>query len=77
MPTNYDDPNQIAARVVRQATGQDTTLAEDGEAHARAVDTGRQGGRKGGAARAAALTPEERSESARKAAQARWRKAAS
>lgn len=31
-------------------------------------------GRKGGRARAAALTPEQRSESARKAVQARWAK---
>ncbi len=36
---------------------------------------GRLGGLKGGYARAAKLTPEERSESARKAVQARWAKA--
>jgi hypothetical protein len=35
---------------------------------------GRQGGKKGGRARMDALTPEERIELARKAAQARWRK---
>jgi hypothetical protein len=34
-----------------------------------------QGARKGGRARAAALTPEQRRESARKAARARWTKA--
>jgi hypothetical protein len=34
---------------------------------------GRKGGLKGGKARAAKLTPEERSEIARKAAAARWR----
>jgi hypothetical protein len=33
---------------------------------------GRKGGLKGGKARAANLTPEERSESARRAVQARW-----
>lgn len=33
---------------------------------------GRKGGKKGGPARAAAMTPEQRSESARKAVQARW-----
>jgi hypothetical protein len=40
-----------------------------------AVALGRKGGQKGGPARAAKLTPEERSESARKAVQARWTKA--
>ena len=37
-----------------------------------AVALGRRGGQKGGPARAARMTPEERSESARKAARARW-----
>jgi hypothetical protein len=37
-----------------------------------AVELGRRGGLKGGKARAAKLTAEERSESARKAALARW-----
>ena len=40
-----------------------------------AVVLGRQGGKKGGPARAAKLTPEQRSESARNAVQARWAKA--
>ena len=40
-----------------------------------AVALGRKGGKKGGPARAAKLTPEQRSESARKAVQARWSKA--
>lgn len=35
---------------------------------------GRRGGLKGGKARAAKMTPEERSESARKAVKARWAK---
>lgn len=39
-----------------------------------AVALGKRGGRKGGLARAAAMTAEERSESARKAVQARWAK---
>jgi hypothetical protein len=39
-----------------------------------AVALGRKGGKKGGLARAAKLTPAERSESARKAVQARWAK---
>ena len=36
---------------------------------------GLKGGKKGGKARARNMTPEERSESARKAVQARWAKA--
>jgi hypothetical protein len=36
---------------------------------------GKKGGKKGGPARAANMTPKERSESARKAVQARWAKA--
>jgi len=39
-----------------------------------AVALGRKGGKKGGPARAASMTPEERSESARKAVLARWAK---
>jgi hypothetical protein len=38
------------------------------------VALGKLGGKKGGKARAAKMTPEERRESARKAAQARWKK---
>ena len=40
-----------------------------------AVALGRKGGKKGGPARAAAMTQEERIESARKAVMARWQKA--
>lgn len=40
-----------------------------------AVALGRKGGLKGGPARAAKMTPEERKESARKAVLARWAKA--
>jgi len=39
-----------------------------------AVALGRKGGKKGGPARAAKMTPEERRESARIAAKARWSK---
>ena len=41
-----------------------------------AVALGRKGGKKGGPARASKLTPEQRSESARRAVQARWAKQA-
>jgi len=39
-----------------------------------AVALGRRGGKKGGPARAARMTPQERSEAARKAVLARWAK---
>lgn len=50
------------------------TLADDagGSKDPIAVEFGRRGGLKGGKARAAALTPEQRSEIARRAAAARW-----
>jgi hypothetical protein len=41
-----------------------------------AVELGRRGGRKGGRARAEKLTPEKRSDIARKAAVARWERSA-
>jgi hypothetical protein len=40
-----------------------------------AVALGRRGGKIGGRARAANMTPQERSEAARKAVQARWARA--
>ena len=69
------DPNQLAASIVDDAT-QDETAEEtpketDGKNPA-AVALGRLGGKKGGKARAAKLTPEQRSEIARNAARARW-----
>jgi hypothetical protein len=67
------DPNQLAKLIVDMATGNapPETRADDGKNPA-AVALGRLGGRKGGAARAAALTPKKRREIARKAATARW-----
>jgi len=62
------DLNQMAYRVVQHAT--DPQAAETP-----AQRTGREGGLKGGKARAEKLTPEERSEIARKAARARWAQA--
>lgn len=63
------DFNQMAYRVVRHAT-------EPQEPETPAQRTGREGGLKGGKARAQKLTPKERSEIARKAARARWTKQA-
>lgn len=72
------DFNQLARSIVDQATGtapkkRTAKKAENGKDPA-AVALGRKGGLKGGKARAAKLTKEQRSESARKAARARWSK---
>jgi hypothetical protein len=66
------DPNQLGKLVVDLATGevQDTPV-DDGKDPA-AVALGRKGGLKGGKARAAKLTAKQRSEAAKRAAQARW-----
>ena len=45
-----------------------------GEAEETSASFQREGGKKGGAARAVSLTPEQRSEIARVAAEARWKK---
>jgi hypothetical protein len=71
-PPRPRDPNQLGKLIVDLATGQaedpDMNAGKDAEMAA----LGRKGGLKGGKARAAALTPAERSESARRAARARW-----
>lgn len=67
------DLNQLAASIVADATGETPPPADDGKDPA-AVALGRKGGLKGGRARAANMTPEQRSEAARKAAAARWAK---
>lgn len=69
-----------AFRVVQEATGQAEPESEETEPeltegkNPHAVALGRLGGLKGGKARANNLTPEQRKEIARKAAQARWGK---
>lgn len=63
------DLNSLAARIVRDATDPE---ARDDDKDPAAVERGRQGGLRGGVARAARMTAEERSEAARHAAQARW-----
>ncbi len=69
------DLNSLAASIVRDATDEDKATADPYEGkNPAAVELGRLGGRKGGKARAAKLTPEKRSEIARKAAAARWEK---
>ena len=65
------DLNQTAFSIVQQATD-DTPPEPIDEKKKAAQDSGRRGGLKGGDARAATLTPEQRSEIAKKAAAKRW-----
>ena len=65
------DFSQIAFDVVKQATGEAPKPAPENERQ----KNSRKGGLKGGSARATKLTPEQRSEIAKKAAQGRWSKA--
>ncbi len=65
------DSNQLAYDIVRLATGE---APEKPAKDPAAVALGRKGGLKGGAARAAKLSKETRSEIAKKAAKARWDK---
>jgi hypothetical protein len=64
------DPNQLAKTIVGIATGEITDEPAEPQVSALA----RKGGLKGGKARAAALRPDQRSEIARAAAAARWKK---
>ena len=66
------DPNELAKQLVDEATGETPKLDPDEGKDPAAVALGRRGGLKGGKARAAKMTPEERREAARKAAAARW-----
>lgn len=71
------DVNEIAHRVMREATGQTPKTPPPGERtdeekNPEAVARGAKGGKKGGAARASGLSKAERSEAARDAALARW-----
>ena len=70
------DINQLAAAIIAEATGETTAPRDPDttEKNSAAVELGRLGGLKGGKARAAKLSPEKRSEIARKAAQARYGK---
>lgn len=76
-PKRPRDPNQLAKSIIDIATGQkpdrDPTPEEQGKDPA-AVALGRKGGLKGGKARAASMTSEQRADIAKKAAAARWKK---
>lgn len=71
-PKRPRDPSQLAKLIVDMATGNappDTRVAGKNPA---AVALGRQGGLKGGKARAASLSKTRRTQIAKKAAKARW-----
>lgn len=69
------DPNKLAFQIVGEATGEIEPVDPDAGKDPAAVALGRKGGSKGGKARAANMTAEERSEAARNAALKRWSKA--
>jgi hypothetical protein len=68
------DPNRNAKAVVDFATRQRDPDDAPRPKNPAAVELGRMGGKIGGKRRAAKMTPEQRSDSARKAALARWAK---
>lgn len=67
------DANQRAKSIVDIATG-NAPPAKDAEKNPAAVELGRKGGLKGGKARAEKMTAKQRSDAAKKAAEARWKK---
>lgn len=66
------DLNRLAASIVADATSEEAEPDPYEGKNPAAVELGRQGGLKGGRARAEKLTAQQRSEIARKAAAARW-----
>lgn len=66
------DINLLAKSIMEQATGQQPKEPADEGKNPAAVALGRLGGLKGGKARAAKLTKEQRSEIAKRAANIRW-----
>jgi hypothetical protein len=70
-PKRPRDPNQLAKMIADLAVGERT---ETPPTEGPMAELGRAGGLKGGKARAAALTPERRSQIAKEAAAKRWAK---
>lgn len=68
------DANEVAFRTMLAATGHGPKPMPPGEGqpNPEAVKRGRKGGKKGGKARKAALTPKKRAAIAKKAALRRW-----
>jgi hypothetical protein len=72
-PKRPRDPNQLAKLIVGIATGETIDHDPDTGKSPVNIEKGRKGGAIGGKARAKALTPEQKSEIARKAAETRWK----
>ena len=68
------DVNQRAVLIAKIATGEIEDTPDLKGKNPAAVALGKLGGAKGGKARAKALSPKKRSEIAKKAAAARWKK---
>lgn len=74
-PKREKDTNKLAKQIVDLATGEVKEKKEETtEKNPHAIELGRLGGLKGGKARAKKLSAQKRSEIAKKAAQARWKK---
>jgi hypothetical protein len=74
-PRRPRDPFQLAHQVFQEAIGERPPQPDpDAGKNPAAVALGKLGGAKGGKARAAKMSPDERRESAQKAARARWSK---
>ncbi len=72
-PKRPRDANKLAFQIVQESIGEsEPKTPKDTGKDPAAVALGRKGGLKGGKARAAKMTPAERSEAASKAAKARW-----
>lgn len=68
------DPNLTAFGIIQAISGEPAPPPPDDGKDPAAVALGRKGGLKGGKARAAGMTPAQRSAAAKKAAAARWGK---
>ncbi len=73
-PRRSRDPVQAAHQVYLEIIGEAPIPEPEPEKNPAAIARGRSGGAVGGSARAAKLTPKQRSDIARIAAQARWKK---
>jgi hypothetical protein len=73
-PKRPRDPFQLAKLIGDISTGQAIEENPDAGKNLAAVELGRLGGKKGGAARAKKLSPEQRVDIAKKAIASRWSK---
>lgn len=76
-PKREKDTNKLAKQIVDIATGEteeEDQQSKDNKINPHAVELGRLGGLVGGKARVKKLSPERRTEIAKKAAQKRWKK---